>query len=452
VSEDRNERQRAEARSGQHHVAAVSTESWGPPQSALARTLLDSGPAGPGKVEPPRQSPLTLVVLLAGLIVVAVRWPWVALAILALIVMIFMHELGHFITAKRSGMKVTQFFLFFGPTIWSFRRGETEYGIKSIPLGAYVKVIGMNNLDPSVPPGDEARTYRQASYPRRVLMASAGSLMHFLMAFVLLAVLFAGYGEFKDSSWALGDVDPKGPAAAVGLREGDRIVSINGQQVEKFSDLRPELRSHPGQQVVLGVVRGGVLSTVPVTLESQCGNTVGRLGVGQKPVPVQRSVPGAVVGSAREVTNGLWINLKGVGRVFSPSGISKLAHQVRNDPAKVDPSQKVDCAGLGPVERASSIIGITDLLAGALKNGIWDFLYVMAFINLGIGLLNLFPMLPFDGGHILVATYERLRERNGQRYHADITKLLPVVYSLLILMVAIMLSTGYLDITRGFGN
>jgi membrane-associated protease RseP (regulator of RpoE activity) len=433
--------------------AGADPSGWAPPQSALARTLLDSGSAGPDKAAPPRQSPLLLLGIVAAAVGLAIVKPWIALAILALIVMIFLHELGHYVTAKRSGMKVTQFFLFFGPTIWSFRRGETEYGIKAIPLGAFVKVIGMNNLDPHVDPADEHRTYRQASYPRRVLMASAGSLMHFLIAFVLFAVALVGYGEVKDSSWALSAIKDGSPADAAGLRDGDRVLSVDGQPISTYEELRPALRNNPGKQLLMEVERGGVVSTVPVTLGSTCeGGSVGYLGVNGTLVPIDRSLGGAVVGSARQVTNGLWINLKGLGKVFSPAGVSRMVDQVRNEPPKQDESQPVACAGVGPVERASSIIGITSGVAGAAQAGLWNFLYVMAFINLAIGLINLFPMLPFDGGHIVVATYERLRERNGQRYHADISKLLPVVYSLLIFMVAIMLSAGYLDITRGFGN
>src|SRR5690554_5003977 len=111
----------------------------------------------------------------------------------ALSVMIFLHELGHYLAAKWSGMKVTEFFLFFGPKIWSFRRGETEYGIKLIPVGAYVRIIGMNNLD-EVPPEDEPRTYRQQSYPKRLLTVSGGSIMHLLQAFVLFLVVFGWVG------------------------------------------------------------------------------------------------------------------------------------------------------------------------------------------------------------------------------------------------------------------
>ena len=115
------------------------------------------------------------------------------LIIAAITVMIFLHELGHYLTAKWSGMKVTEFFLFFGPKLWSFRRGETEYGVRLIPVGAYVRIIGMNNID-ECPPEDEARTFRQQSFPKRLLVVSAGSLMHFLQAFVLFLVAFSWLG------------------------------------------------------------------------------------------------------------------------------------------------------------------------------------------------------------------------------------------------------------------
>ena len=113
-------------------------------------------------------------------------WGWPLLVmILGIVVMIFLHELGHFVTAKWSGMKVTEFFIGFGPRIWSFQRGETEYGLKVIPAGAYVRIIGMNNLD-EVDPADEPRTYRQQSFPKRLLVVCAGSLCTSLQAFVLL--------------------------------------------------------------------------------------------------------------------------------------------------------------------------------------------------------------------------------------------------------------------------
>ena len=111
-----------------------------------------------------------------------------------IIVSVFLHETGHFVTARVTGMKATQFFLGFGPRLWSFRRGETEYGVRLLPLGAFVKILGMTRMD-EVPIEDEARTYRQQSYPKRMLVITAGSLMHMLIAVVLLFSVFVTKGR-----------------------------------------------------------------------------------------------------------------------------------------------------------------------------------------------------------------------------------------------------------------
>ena len=123
---------------------------------------------------------------------------WMLLFAVGILVSVFLHELGHFVTARMTGMKATQFFIGFGPRLWSFHRGETEYGVRLLPLGAFVRIIGMNNLD-EVPPADEARTYRQKSYPRRMLVITAGSLMHLLIAIVLLFGVFAIQGQARRS-------------------------------------------------------------------------------------------------------------------------------------------------------------------------------------------------------------------------------------------------------------
>ena len=161
-------------------------------------TVHDPGPPAPPPPAPRGEIPgadWRLGLLVASTVALGALAGMAWLVIIgALVLMIFLHELGHFLTAKWSGMKVTEFFLFFGPKIWSFRRGETEYGIKLIPLGAYVRIIGMSNLDADVPPEDEHRTFRQQSYPKRLLVVSAGSLMHMLQAFVLLVIVFSVLG------------------------------------------------------------------------------------------------------------------------------------------------------------------------------------------------------------------------------------------------------------------
>ena len=119
---------------------------------------------------------------------------WWFVFVVGVLISIFLHELGHFVTARWTGMKATQFFVGFGPRLWSFRRGETEYGVRALPLGAFVRIIGMNNID-EVPAVDEARTYRQQSYPKRLLVITAGSIMHMIIAILLLFIVYSIDGE-----------------------------------------------------------------------------------------------------------------------------------------------------------------------------------------------------------------------------------------------------------------
>ena len=166
-------------------------------------------------------SPLSRALRLGALVALVVLlglWQGMSMLIVvaALVVMIFLHELGHYVMAKRAGMLVTEFFIGFGPRIWSFRRGETEYGIKAIPAGAYVRIIGMSNME-EVDPALESRTYRQKRFSQRIGVAVAGSSMHFLLALVLLFVQFAFIGG------------PDGERRRGGRRHG----------------LHPRLRPHP---------------------------------------------------------------------------------------------------------------------------------------------------------------------------------------------------------------
>src|SRR6476619_2948420 len=141
-------------------------------------------------------------------------------------------------------MKATQFFIGFGPRLWSFTRGETEYGARALPLGAFVRIIGMNNLD-EVPPEDEGRTYRQKSFPRRLLVISAGSLMHLLIAVALLFAVYAMKGELAETPGAaVAAVQQGGPAANAGIRSDDVILSMDGVPVANAEQLGQIVRTH----------------------------------------------------------------------------------------------------------------------------------------------------------------------------------------------------------------
>ena len=180
-------------------------------------------------------------------------WPILAVVVVvASCVMIFLHELGHFLTAKRAGMKVTEFFLGFGPRIWSFQRGETEYGIKAIPAGAYVPIIGMNNLE-EVDPADEARTYRQKSLlGRRMSVAVAGSAMHFLIALVLVFVRLLAFGAVTDDSAGNWTVDELSTPADVELQHPNvrSSASRSSSCSTTATRRRPVAGLEPGDRIV----------------------------------------------------------------------------------------------------------------------------------------------------------------------------------------------------------
>jgi membrane-associated protease RseP (regulator of RpoE activity) len=387
---------------------------------------------------------LRLAILAAVVIALGLNFGLaVILIIAALIVMIYLHELGHYIMAKAAGMKVTEFFLGFGPRIWSFRRGETEYGVKAIPAGAYVKIIGMSNLD-EVDPADEDRTYRAKPYWRRLSVAVAGSTMHFLLAFALALVVFVGFGTADPDSddWSLRRVT--GPAKAAGLRTGDRIDTVDGRHFANFDRLSEHIRSKPGGEVDVVVDRDGDTRSFTVTLaaENPDGEKVGYLGIAPG-FDMQHA--GLIDGAGRSVTEFGRIakgSVVGLGRLFSPDGIDGYVdHLTGDEKTKAGPAQYED--------RPTSVVGIVQVGDQLAKNGLAEVFYLLFAVNVFIGLFNLTPLLPFDGGHVAVATYEKIRSMiSGRRYYADFAKLMPVAYAVVLVLALLFVTTIYLDIVN----
>ena len=360
----------------------------------------------------------------------------------ALAGMIFLHELGHFLTARLTGTKATEFFVGFGPRLWSFRRGETEYGIKAIPLGGYVKILGMTNLD-TVPAADEARTYRQATYPRRVLMASAGTLMHLLLAFCLFLTLFAGPGRQETDGPALLNVVAGSQAAIAGLRSGDRVVSMDGQKVNNWEQFRSAVvdsNSNTDRPIPIsvGVVRNGALLTRTVTPK-----LVGdQILIGVQLRPLTRSVPAAVGASAKQIVKLVPQTFVSLGQFFAPSNLKAYSKNIVAPPTTQ--KGKDEAAR----NRMLSPIGATHLLESAARSDVRLFLEIFASINVFVGMFNMLPILPLDGGHVLIATYERLRSRprRGVRYRVNVKHWLPVTYVVMAVMLLLSFSSLYLDV------
>lgn len=401
----------------------------------------------------------------------------------ALVVMIFLHELGHFLTAKWSGMKVTEFFLFFGPKIWSFRRGETEYGIKCIPLGAYVRIIGMSNIDQDVAPEDEPRTYRQQSYPKRLLVVCAGSISHFLQAIVLTVFVFTVLGvpgntglanrlgapEPAPESWTVGRVIEGTAAAVAGVEVGDELVSIGGERVAVFNDVGDLVAPNPGEEVEIVVLRDGeelvldaTLGTRPAEADDPDSGPQGFLGISegypdQGPVrvnPIRGSVEALKLTweGSRDTVVGLSSFFSGGVDDFA-SDVARGGSEEATEPSTGSGSSSGSASSSSEPEtdRLVSIYGILRIGQAALDVGLWYFLLLMAGVNISIGLLNMIPLLPLDGGHAAIATYERIRSIGGRRYMVDVSRLLPITYAVFMFMMLLGLSAIYLDIVDPIG-
>lgn len=437
------------------------------PPGTIARDPANAPPGMPrgtrGSPKSARRSAIELLVAVAVLVALAVASGQgdLLVVIVCLIVIVMVHELGHFLAAKHGRMKVTEYFLGFGPRLWSFRRGETEYGIKALPLGGYVKIPGMTNLE-EVDPEDEARTYREQPFHARLLVAVAGSAMHFLMAFVLLWALltFVGLPNVNQVEiQGLSQVgNGPGPAQVAGVRPGDIVVSLDGRPVGGNSDaLISAIHDHPGRPVTLLVDRDGTTHTLVVTPAN--GRTAHEAGATAPPgtapfgligvsfgSPVQRVGPlRAVASSGSEFVHIAWASMVGVAHVFSPAGVAQRFDQVT--------SAKAASQATANGTRVQSIVGVVQTARDAAQAGIGSLLTILIVINLFFGIFNLFPMLPLDGGHVAIAIYEKIRTgRRAVRYQADVTRLMPVTWAFVLFLV-VLFSTALLnDIIHPIGN
>lgn len=412
---------------------------------------------------PPRQ--LSPWVFLTGVVVVSVALVWWAgwalpVVIAALLIMIMVHEFGHFITAKRAGLEVTDFFVGFGPVLWSVTWGETRYGVRALPLGGYVKVPGMSWSD-DIAPERESRTYRAASYPRKVLFASAGSLMHVVMALALAgaALVFVGQpsashvGVLAFSQWS---GYHETPAQRAGLRANDQIVSVDATPIDSANQLVALVHRDAGQRLTIVVNRNGRRRTLHATpvdgRHVRVGGValatgprpVGYLGVEVGPLVERDSLWAAIPGSFHQVYVTLGAAVTGIVHVFSPGEFASLFHQVASPAAANLRSNQLS--------RPESIVGVVRLAVQSTQSGVGSLLEILMAVNIFVGVLNMFPMLPLDGGYVAIATYERLRSRRSRAYRADVTRLTPVIYAFMSVLLVLFATTLYLDVVHPIAN
>lgn len=374
------------------------------------------------------------------------------LVVAAIIGIIVFHEFGHLVAAKAFKIKVTEYFVGFGPRLWSMRRGETEYGVKALPLGGYCRIIGMNTME-EVEPADEPRTYRQHPVWQRVVVALGGPATHFIGAFVLLFAMFFWTGDngnilpipANNPIVAIdGLTTGQSPAQQAGLHVGDRIVAADGHTFSTFTQLATFLEAHPGQRVTLRVDRHGHLLTLTPTLTD-----LSKVRVAGKDAPPPSSTPKGFLGV--EVSPVVHLGagssvvhaFTGIGSIVStnvqalPRAAADTFRQLDNPAAAHNPSTAV---------RFESPVGVVRLVHQATRVGLSEVLFLLADISIFVGIFNLLPIPPLDGGHIAVALYEKARSRRDRVHHADARKLAPLLYVGLLLILVLGLSTLFLDL------
>jgi regulator of sigma E protease len=310
--------------------------------------------------------------------------------------LIILHEGGHFVAAKATGMRVERFFLFFGPTLWSFKRGETEYGIKSIPLGGYVKITGMNPEE-DVPPEHEEHAYYRQPVWKRIVVIAAGPAVNIVLAFAIL--FFVYFISAQQVDQRVGEVRGGSPAAKV-LQPGDRILAIDGKsfaglgQVARLERFGKQVGSHEcaGKQV------DGCVAARPVALKiSRDGQTKTILVKPEYDKAAKRALVGFSYGSkpedisvgtaATRAVNAIWLVTEKTASIFSRIFEEEQRKQI------------------------SGIVGVSDVANQTIDRSATESFLLLALVSLSLGLINLLPILPLDGGHIFWALVEKLRGR-----------------------------------------
>lgn len=372
-------------------------------------------------------------------------WVGIVLFVLGIFLMILVHEAGHFVAARAFGIKVEEFFLGFGPRLWSFRRKGTEYGIKLLPLGGYVRIAGMNPFQEPAPE-DHGRTFTSKPKWQRAIVLVAGGATHFVLAFLLLASFFWFIGlpvQGDRPEVAAVDATLEGepsPAAEAGLRPGDVFISVDGTPIESVDDFGQRIAANAGEPLELVVERDGELVTITASpvLAPVEGERQGRLGIVMQPEVIGRDRSGPIEGvtdAGRAFGQMVVGSFRAMGQVFGPEGLGRIAELLTGgDQRRVD----------DPV----GVVGAARFSAQAVEAGFFEvFLQLFAFFNVFVGILNLLPLPPLDGGHLAVLGIEAVTRRR-----IDPRKLVPITAVVAGFLILFTMSLLYLDLTAPIPN
>ncbi|MGE2690771.1 M50 family metallopeptidase [Mycolicibacterium pulveris] len=397
----------------------------------------------------------------------------VVLFALAILVSVALHECGHMWVARATGMKVRRYFVGFGPTVWSTRRpnklGETEYGLKAVPLGGFCDIAGMTAVEELEPDEHERAMYKQKTWKRTAVLA-AGPAMNFLIGLVLIYSIAVVWGlpNLHPPTTAvvgetgcvapevvrgeLGECTGPGPAALAGIQAGDTVVKVGDTPVANFTEMAAAVREQSGPtQLTVQREQDGqtrefttVVDVAPTqrwTADSEAGpTTVGAIGVSAAQFGPTHYNPLSAIPATVAFTGDLAVELgKALAKI--PTKVGALMHSIGG--GERDPETPISVVG-------ASIIG-----GDTVDAGLWvAFWFFLAQLNFVLGAINLVPLLPFDGGHIAIAVYEKIRNMirsaRGMVAGAPVNylKLMPATYVVLFVVVGYMLLTVTADLVN----
>lgn len=405
-------------------------------------------------------------------------WLGVAAFALAILISVSLHELGHMVTAKRFGMKVTKYFVGFGPTVFSVKRGETEYGLKWIPLGGFCKIVGMTPQDDDVAPEDQHRAMWRFPVWKRTIVMAAGSATHFLLAIVAMwfAAVFVGLPNpalpqnaaeqrqapamvqvgdciqinLTQQPCAVGQNGQAGPAAQAGLKTGDVITQVGSTPVTNYGQLTDAIRATPPGPTPFTYTRDGQTATATVNLvaaqrpplDDPDGQVreVAVAGINWFTEEPNLVTYGPVDGIGATADYG-WFIVKGSFEALQriPEKVPALWRSITGE--ERDPDTPI------------SVVGASRLGGEAIQAGLPQvFLMIFISLNIFIGIFNLLPLLPVDGGHIAIAWYEKVRSwiyarlKKPDPGRVDYYKLMPLTYVVILIGGAFTLLTITADV------
>ncbi|MHA7282349.1 M50 family metallopeptidase [Arthrobacter sp. TMS2-4] len=421
---------------------------------------------------------------------------------------IALHEVGHLVPAKLFRVRVTQYMVGFGPTVWSKRRGETEYGLKAIPAGGYVAMVGMfppaateagavrqsstgvfqqlsddarRAAAEQLQPGDEDRVFYKLPIWKRIIIMLGGPLMNLLIGVVLFAVLIMGFGTAQATTTVAevyrcvvpasqqaatgqtdcGPDDPAAPAFQAGLEPGDRVVAFDGRDVTDWDQLSGWIRDAAGREVGISYVRDGerIDSTItPLLTERPVAAEDGTAAVDDDGTALTQEVGFIGVGStqelvpqpATEVLPAVGDSLASVAGVVLnlPQRVIEVGQAAFSD-APRDPEGPISVVGVGRI--AGEISAMEEIPVASRAATLVG---LVAGVNLALFVFNLIPLLPLDGGHVAGALWEGLRRGVARLFKRpdpgpfDMAKLLPLTYAVAILLLGMGVLLIYADIVK----